>query len=93
MKTTSLCEYEMNSRTRNASRAENSGTLDLTPDHLPVIGRPDGVEGYVVAAGFSGHGFCLGPVVGRVVADLALEREPLVDVTTLSPNRFRTVAA
>jgi sarcosine oxidase subunit beta len=70
-----------------------SGTLDLTPDHLPIIGRPDGIEGYLVAAGFSGHGFCLGPVVGRVIADLALDRQPIVDVTSLSPNRFSSVAA
>jgi sarcosine oxidase, subunit beta len=69
-----------------------SGTLDLTPDHLPVIGRPAGIEGYLVAAGFSGHGFCLGPVVGHVIADLALGRPPLVDVSSLSPNRFRPVA-
>jgi glycine/D-amino acid oxidase-like deaminating enzyme len=70
-----------------------SGTLDRTPDHLPVIGRTDGIEGYLVAAGFSGHGFCLGPVVGRVIADLALGLPPVVDVTSLSPNRFRSAAA
>lgn len=70
-----------------------AGTLDLTPDHLPIIGQPAEIEGYLVAAGFSGHGFCLGPVVGRGIADLALDRSPLVDVSSLSPNRFRPVAA
>jgi sarcosine oxidase subunit beta len=29
----------------------------------------------VIAAGFSGHGFCLGPVTGQIVADLAMGRE------------------
>jgi sarcosine oxidase subunit beta len=65
-----------------------SGTLDMTPDHLPVIGQPDGLDGYLVAAGFSGHGFCLGPVVGRVLADLALGRPPMVDIAALHPDRF-----
>jgi sarcosine oxidase subunit beta len=48
-----------------------AGTLDLTPDHLPVLGKPAAVEGYVVAAGFSGHGFCLAPAAGRAICGLA----------------------
>ena len=47
-----------------ASRAKVSrtwtGLIDLTPDGLPVIDAPESVAGLVVAAGFSGHGFCLG---------------------------------
>jgi sarcosine oxidase subunit beta len=65
-----------------------SGTLDLTPDHLPVIGVPAAVPGYVVAAGFSGHGFCLAPAVGQAVADLARGATPSVDIAALHPDRF-----
>ncbi|HVQ97087.1 MAG TPA: FAD-binding oxidoreductase [Mycobacteriales bacterium] len=65
-----------------------SGTLDLTPDHLPVIGAPAALAGYIVAAGFSGHGFCLGPAVGAVIADLARGNTPQVDITALHPDRF-----
>lgn len=68
-----------------------SGTLDLTPDHLPVIGIPAAVPGYLVAAGFSGHGFCLAPAVGQVVADLARGGTPAVDVSALHPDRFAAV--
>jgi sarcosine oxidase subunit beta len=65
-----------------------AGTLDLTPDHLPMIGMPAAVPGYVVAAGFSGHGFCLAPAVGRVVAELARGSAPSVDIAALHPDRF-----
>ncbi len=52
------------------------GLIDATPDALPVIERAPGVDGLVVAAGFSGHGFCLGPVTGQIVRDLVLEGRP-----------------
>lgn len=52
------------------------GLIDLTPDGLPVIDAPPAVAGLVVCAGFSGHGFCLGPVTGQLAADLALGRAP-----------------
>ncbi len=45
------------------------GLLDMTPDGLPVI-EATAVEGFIVAAGFSGHGFCLGPVTGQVLREL-----------------------
>jgi glycine/D-amino acid oxidase-like deaminating enzyme len=47
------------------------------PDELPVIGAIPGVDGLLVAAGFSGHGFALSPVVGDVLARLALGRDAL----------------
>jgi glycine/D-amino acid oxidase-like deaminating enzyme len=65
-----------------------SGTLDMTPDRLPVLGTPRGVEGYLVAAGFSGHGFCLGPVIGRTVAELVRGATPSVPIDALHPDRF-----
>jgi sarcosine oxidase subunit beta len=65
-----------------------AGTLDLTPDHLPVLGAASAVEGYVVAAGFSGHGFCLAPAVGRTVSEIVRGQRPSVDITALRPDRF-----
>lgn len=65
-----------------------AGTLDLTPDHLPVIGTPAALAGYVLAAGFSGHGFCLGPIVGRTVAELIVDAKTSLDVDDLHPDRF-----
>ena len=53
------------------------GLEAFMPDELPVIGPVPGVAGLLVATGFSGHGFALSPMVGDVLARLALGREPL----------------
>jgi sarcosine oxidase, subunit beta len=64
------------------------GLIDLTPDALPVLDAPSIVEGLVVAAGFSGHGFCLGPINGKLIADLALGRPPRIGLAAFRLNRF-----
>ncbi|CAH1667372.1 NAD(P)/FAD-dependent oxidoreductase [Chelatococcus asaccharovorans] len=50
-----------------------AGMEAMTPDHIPVIGFSQKVEGLIHVFGFSGHGFQLVPSVGRVVADLICE--------------------
>jgi sarcosine oxidase subunit beta len=55
-----------------------AGLEAFTPDELPVIGPVSGVDGVLIAAGFSGHGFALSPVVGDVLARLALGRDALL---------------
>jgi sarcosine oxidase subunit beta len=54
-----------------------AGLEAFTPDELPVLGPVPGVEGLLVGAGFSGHGFALAPAVGDVLARLALGRDSL----------------
>lgn len=49
-----------------------AGCYDVTPDWNPVI-SPTGIDGLLVAAGFSGHGFKIAPAVGRLVADLVID--------------------
>jgi sarcosine oxidase subunit beta len=44
------------------------------------------------ATGFSGHGFLQAPAVGEIVRDLCLGREPFVDVSPLSADRFASGA-
>ena len=51
-----------------------AGLLDLTPDALPVLDAVPGAEGAFVAIGFSGHGFCLGPITGQILAGLVQGR-------------------
>ena len=65
-----------------------TGLIDQTPDGLPVIDTPGTVAGLVVAAGFSGHGFCLGPISGLLCADLALGRTPRHDLAAFRLARF-----
>ena len=49
-----------------------AGCYDVTPDWIPVI-SPTGINGLLVAAGFSGHGFKIAPAVGKLVADLVTD--------------------
>lgn len=64
------------------------GLLDLTPDALPVIDHVPGFANAVVAAGFSGHGFGIGPVTGPLAADLALGRRPRLALDAFRFDRF-----
>ena len=50
----------------------------MTPTEDPVVDRLD--DGLVVCAGFSGHGFKFAPVVAAAAAELAVGREPSVDL-------------
>ena len=54
-----------------------AGLEAFTPDELPILGPVPGIDGLLVAAGFSGHGFALSPVVGDVLARLAQGRDAL----------------
>jgi sarcosine oxidase len=52
----------------------------LTPDEDFILDR---IGNVVVGAGFSGHGFKFGPLIGDVLADLAMGEDP-----RLPPGRF-----
>jgi sarcosine oxidase, subunit beta len=64
------------------------GLIDLTPDHLPVIDAPRTHPGLVIAAGFSGHGFGIGPVTGALAAELAMGAEPAHDLSAFRLARL-----
>jgi glycine/D-amino acid oxidase-like deaminating enzyme len=55
------------------------GLVDATPDAIPVISPVDSLPGFYLAAGFSGHGFGIGPAAGRLAADLICRDTPIVD--------------
>jgi len=69
-----------------------AGFVDSTPDGVPCIGEVAGVPGFILAAGFSGHGFGIGPGAGHLIADLASGAEPIVDPTPFRPGRFSSSA-
>lgn len=64
------------------------GLLDMTPDALPIIEQVAEIEGLIVAAGFSGHGFCLGPVTGEIASHLALRGETTYPIAPFRRGRF-----
>ncbi|MEO8388420.1 MAG: FAD-binding oxidoreductase [Polaromonas sp.] len=69
-----------------------AGYVDSTPDGVPGIGEIASVPGLVLAAGFSGHGFGIGPGAGHLIADIVSGVTPLVDARPYHPDRFRSSA-
>jgi sarcosine oxidase subunit beta len=67
------------------------GLIDMTPDALPVIERLTEIDGLIVAAGFSGHGFCLGPVTGQIIRELALDGCSTLPIAPFRHDRFGAV--
>ncbi|KOS57606.1 NAD(P)/FAD-dependent oxidoreductase [Rhodococcus rhodochrous] len=65
-----------------------AGLYERTPDHNPIIGRIPGLDGLVLATGFSAHGFMMGPAAGEIVRDLYLGKKPGFDVAGFAFDRF-----
>ncbi|MBL8347143.1 MAG: FAD-binding oxidoreductase [Rubrivivax sp.] len=65
-----------------------TGVYDVTPDWNPVLGPVPGLDGLIVAFGFSGHGFKLSPAVGRVLAQAALGLPTDVPLAPYALERF-----
>ena len=58
------------------------------PDDTGALGTVPGMDGVVVAVGFSGHGFKMASALGAVAADLVLDGESTTDVGFMNPARF-----
>ena len=65
-----------------------AGRIDVTPDIVPVISPVDTVPGFFIATGFSGHGFGIGPGAGKLIADMVMGKDPVVDPTEFRLSRF-----
>jgi sarcosine oxidase subunit beta len=66
-----------------------AGLYEISPDHHAILGRVPGVEGFILANGFSGHGFQHSPTVGKVISELIVDGDAAtIDITSLSIERF-----
>ena len=65
-----------------------AGLYEMTPDHNPIIGPSNDVEGFYTIAGFSGHGFQHSPAAGRILADVIAGRDPRFDLRPFELDRF-----
>jgi glycine/D-amino acid oxidase-like deaminating enzyme len=65
-----------------------AGLVDMTPDGLPVIDGTCGPLGLTVVTGLSGHGLALGPVLGEIASDLALDGSTDRPIEPFSLARF-----
>jgi sarcosine oxidase, subunit beta len=85
--------YErLNPETSTASIYQAWAGIDGdTPDFQPVVGPTPGVDGLITAAGFSAHGFKLGPIIGQLLAELIIHGEYRTqDITRLGFERYQT---
>jgi glycine/D-amino acid oxidase-like deaminating enzyme len=69
-------------------RAAWAGMIDAMPDIVPVLDHCAALPGLVIGTGLSGHGFGIGPGVGRVLADLATGGAAGHDLTRFRLSRF-----
>ncbi len=69
-----------------------AGFVDNTPDGVPGIGEVSEIPGFILAAGFSGHGFGIGPGAGHLIADLVTGEKPIFDPAPYHPARFKQSA-
>jgi sarcosine oxidase subunit beta len=65
-----------------------AGLIDQTPDALPVLQAAEDPAGLVIGMGFSGHGFCLGPITGRIMAALVQGDDPGLPLGPFGIARF-----
>jgi D-hydroxyproline dehydrogenase subunit beta len=70
-----------------------AGLRPWLPDHLPAIGPSRTVRGLWLATGHEGAGVALGPVTGRLVAQLFAGEPPVVDPAPFDPDRFSRAEA
>ena len=66
-----------------------AGLYEISPDHHAVLGTVPEVEGFILANGFSGHGFQHSPAVGKVISELiAYGKASTIDISPLRIERF-----
>ena len=66
-----------------------TGLYDVTPDWYPILGKAEGVDGFYLCTGFSGHGFKIGPAIGEVMAEEIVNGEcRTVDLKKFNLSRF-----
>ncbi len=65
-----------------------AGMIDAMPDMVPIVDRVPNLEGLIVATGFSGHGFGIGPAFGKIIAQMACGQNSEHDLRRFRFNRF-----
>lgn len=67
-----------------------AGLYEVSPDHQAIVGESPHLGGLWLCCGFSGHGFMQAPAIGHLLAETLLGREPEIDLSPLSPERFES---
>ena len=71
-----------------------AGAYEITPDHMPILGRHPDLPSFINAAGFSGHGIMHSPATGVIIAEELLDgRAHTFDIDPLRIERYATGSA
>lgn len=65
-----------------------AGLYDMCPDRQPILGESQTVKGFFTAAGFSGHGFMISPIVGQLMAEMIMGQTTAIPVDVFAADRF-----
>lgn len=66
-----------------------AGLYEVTPDHNPLLGEHPDLAGFLIAAGFSGHGLMLAPATGLAITEMIRDgASRTFDVSAFAPDRF-----
>ncbi len=68
--------------------APASGLRPCSPDGLPYVGRTQKFENLSLATGHAMMGLSLGPVTGRLMAEILSGEKTATDIALLSPDRY-----
>ena len=64
------------------------GLRPCSPDGMPYVGRTAKWANLSVATGHAMMGMSLGPVTGKLIAEILAGETPPIDMTQLSPDRY-----
>jgi glycine/D-amino acid oxidase-like deaminating enzyme len=65
-----------------------AGMIDTMPDVVPVVDTCAAIPGLTICTGMCGHGFGIGPAMGRISARLATGRDAGHDLSRFRMSRF-----
>jgi D-amino-acid dehydrogenase len=65
-----------------------SGLRPCSPDGLPYIGRAKNISNLCIATGHAMMGLSLGPITGKLCAEIISSEKSRMDISLLDPNRF-----
>ncbi|MEW6685816.1 MAG: FAD-binding oxidoreductase [Candidatus Edwardsbacteria bacterium] len=63
-----------------------AGSYEMTPDGNPILDRTE-IEGFYVCGGMCGHGFMLGPALGKIMAEFITSQKTSPPISEFALSR------
>lgn len=65
-----------------------AGLRPFTEDGLPILGRVEGIDGFIMAAGHEGDGIALSPITGKLISELVIKGRSTIPLDSFNLSRF-----